>query len=255
VKSVFPKKRYGQHFLKNPDIAKRIVSLLEAEAGCPIVEIGPGKGALTHFLLSSYPQSPLYLYEPDSECIAYLKERVLPPYSNWELHQQSIIKVDLSRLGVSPVYCIGNLPYNMTGPILFWLLKHRHHIRRGVFMLQEEVVQRLTASSGTKRYGAISVLFQTYFRIVFHFSVASNQFDPPPKVESAVFSLEPNLPDPVPFDLLHKLVKQAFSHRRKMLKNNVRTFPIPPPLQSLRAEEIPISTYHEWIRSLNQSNP
>lgn len=252
---IIPKKRLGQHFLKNHRVAYKIVSLLKPDPPYPILEIGPGKGALTQFLISLYPDNPLYLFEPDAQCIDYLKKILRNNPSRYQIYQSSILNVDLASFFPSnQLYCIGNLPYNLTGPILFWLLKYRSKIKRGVFMLQEEVVKRLISSHGNRSYGAISVLFQTYFQITYQFRVSKGQFEPLPKVESAVFSIEPILPDPVPFELLYSLVKQAFASRRKILKNNVKNFPIPSSLQSLRAEEIPVSLYHEWVRSLIASN-
>lgn len=222
-----PAKRFGQHFLAQPSTARRIVEaagLCESDAA---VEIGPGLGALTRYILPLV--DTLHLVEVDREMSAYLRER-LPASGEAVLHEADVLSFDFNALSQSlgkRLVLVGNLPYNITSPLMFHLLDSFPAMDRAVFMVQKEVGERFTASVGTKQYGVLSVLLGIYSRVARLFSVGPGQFFPPPKVDSLVLKIEfeKDIPPDPPFPFLRKFVSSAFQKRRKTLHNGLKDFP------------------------------
>ena len=209
------RRRFGQHFLHDPGVLKRIVEAIAPASGDAIVEIGPGEGALTRPLLARVPH--LTAIEIDRDLAARLSDE----FSSQRLSVviADVLEFDFSVLP-SGLRVVGNLPYNISTPILFHLARHADRVRDMHFMLQLEVVQRMVAKHSTPAYGRLSVMLQTRFKMQKLFNVAPGAFRPPPKVDSAVVRLIPIAEKP-DWDqaLLEKIVREAFSARRKTLRN------------------------------------
>ena len=236
-----PKKHLGQHFLHDRAVAERIASqITPSEEEC-VLEIGPGTGALTQFLVGKYPQ--LLLVEVDPEAQDYLTAH----FPQTELIKSDILTYHLPES--QHFVFISNLPYNISSPVLFYVLERRLQIRQAVFMVQKEVAQRICTDHGSKTYGILSVLLGYYYERKYLFSVGNGAFTPPPKVESAVFKLERKDPNlcPLPFKPLAQVVKTAFGQRRKTLSNALKplAIAIPDGWQSLRAEQLSIDQFAE----------
>jgi len=212
---VKPRKRFGQHFLHDPGVLKRIVDALAPTPDDVIVEIGPGEGALTRPLLARTGQ--LTAIEIDRDLAASLA-REFPP-ARLTLVSADVLDFDFSALPPG-LRIVGNLPYNISTPILFHLAQFAGRVRDMHFMLQKEVVQRMVAKHSTPDYGRLSVMLQTRFHMQKLFNVAPGAFKPPPKVDSAVVRLVP-LREKMKCDeaVLEKIVREAFSARRKTLRN------------------------------------
>jgi 16S rRNA (adenine1518-N6/adenine1519-N6)-dimethyltransferase len=212
---VKPRKRFGQHFLHDPGVLKRIVEAIDPAPGDAIVEIGPGEGALTRPLLERIGH--LTAIEIDRDLAAKLAQE----FSSERLTVVSadVLDFDFSALP-SRLRIVGNLPYNISTPVLFHLADYAGQVRDMHFMLQREVVQRMVARHSTPDYGRLSVMLQTRFKMHKLFNVAPGAFRPPPKVESAVVRLVP-LQEKMQCDeaVLEKVVREAFSARRKTLRN------------------------------------
>lgn len=208
-----PRKRFGQHFLHDPRVLARIVEAVDPGPGDRIVEIGPGEGALTQLLLERVPG--LEAIEIDRDLAARLKER----FAGLRLHCADALEFDFSRLP-DGARLVGNLPYNISTPLLFRLARHSERLRDLHFMLQLEVVERMVAAPCTSQYGRLSVALQTRFQMTKLFRVAPGAFRPAPKVHSAVVRLVPHRAGE-PFDeaFLDDLLRRAFSARRKTLRN------------------------------------
>ncbi|OWY20692.1 ribosomal RNA small subunit methyltransferase A [Sphingobacteriales bacterium UPWRP_1] len=246
-------KAFGQHFLRHPPIAGRIAQSLQfppdADAVHTIVEIGPGQGVLTQFLLA-LPNTSVFVVEIDHRLPPYLLERF--PQLNGHIIEQDVLKVRFEEyIGAQPFWLVGNFPYNISSQILFKALQYRQQVRQVVGMFQKEVAQRIVAGKGNKQYGILSVLLQAYFKTEYLFEVSAGSFDPPPKVQSAVVRLTPS-------DAYEKTinnhahftqtVKQAFNQRRKMLRNALQPLQyhfdqLPPNLPQLRAEQLSIADF------------
>ena len=215
-----PRKRFGQHFLMDPGAVQTIVAAINPEPGELLIEIGPGRGALTRCLLSAGVQCEAV--EFDRDLVAYLKAHAWPRF---KVHHADALTVDFSALaGYAPVRCVGNLPYNISTPILFHCLEHKDVIRSMCFLLQKEVVDRLSAVPGCKAYGRLSVMVQYHCDVPAVCLIGPEAFDPPPKVDSAVVSLNVRPPKVVAEDPAHlaALVQQAFQMRRKTLRNALK---------------------------------
>ena len=189
-----------------------------------VVEIGPGTGALTQFLVKKVPR--LLLVEFDSESVAWLKEHFREP--EVQIQEGDFLAWEADQHLLEPADFIGNLPYNISSPIFFRLLEQREWVKKGVFMVQKEVAERICAGPGTKNYGILSVLMGYFFELKYEFTVSPKVFHPPPRVKSAVFSMVPKPdPGPVEFEKLKKLVKRAFQQRRKTLRNALNSYSFP----------------------------
>ncbi len=221
MQQVRAKKALGQHFLKDLSVAKAIAESLVIENRMPILEIGPGTGVLTQFLLQN-PLFDLTAIELDSESVDYLKQN----YPNLNLIYGDFLKLDLSKLYPEQQFCvIGNYPYNISSQIFFKVLEYREYIPCCVGMIQKEVAERLASKPGKKAYGILSVLLQAYYNIEYLFTVDEHVFLPPPKVKSAVIRLTRNERKSLDCneDLFKKVVKTAFNQRRKQLRNSLQS--------------------------------
>ncbi len=212
-----PRKRFGQHFLHDPGVLARLVEAIAPAPGETIVEIGPGEGALTRHLIERAGR--IEAIEIDRDLAARLAA-MFPP-QRLVVHCADALEFDFARLP-GALRLVGNLPYNISTPLLFRLAQHAARVRDMHFMLQREVVERMVASPSTPEYGRLSVMLQTRFRMRKLFRVAPGAFRPPPRVESAVVRLAPLAAgEQVPFDesVLAALVTRAFTARRKTLRN------------------------------------
>jgi len=219
------KKSYGQHFLNNHTYAARIadsLSLLGTDYH-KVVEVGPGQGMLTQYLLEK--DLELIAIEADRDMVAYLQKHF--PQLKGNIASADFLKTDLAALlQEEPFGLIGNFPYNISSQILFKMLEYRAFIPEMVGMFQREVAERVVAPPGSKTYGVISVLVQAYYAGEYLFTVKKGNFSPPPKVQSAVIRLLRKDVQELGCDekLFRRVVKQAFSQRRKMLRNTMKTF-------------------------------
>ena len=218
-----PKKSLGQNFLRDPNIARKIVASLRAAPGAPVVEIGPGTGALTALLDERFER--VTAIEIDSRAVQLLK----PAFPRVEILQDDILEVDWNRLAKEAggkLHVIGNLPYSITSQILFGLIDARESVGEAVLMMQYEVAQRLVARPSTKAYGILSVAVQLVSRPQILFPVSRNVFYPKPNVRSAVVRLEFMDESMIPPEMnpawVRRVVRTAFNQRRKTLRNSLR---------------------------------
>lgn len=250
MKRVNPKKRFGQHFLNDPGIAARIAASLTHHGDTwNILEIGPGTGMLTRALVAEVVKEPqqhkeLRFVEVDHRAADYLGEA----FPEWK---DRIIRGDFLYLDLHTVFdgqpfaVIGNFPYNISSQILFRMVEHRELIPELVGMFQREVAMRVVSESHSREYGILSVLVQAFYDVEYLFTVEPESFDPPPKVRSAVIRLRRNdrVQLPLPFTAFKKVVKTAFSTRRKTLRNSLKPLLTPDveiddSLLGLRAENL-----------------
>lgn len=216
------KKNLGQHFLNDKNIARKIVESLQANGVNKVLEIGPGMGVLTQYLMQNkaYETS---VVEIDRESVEYLNKHY--PDLNDRIISADFLRLDLSRLLPEPFCIIGNFPYNISSQIFFKVLDYRNQIPEVVGMLQKEVAERLAAGPGSKTYGILSVFLQAYYNIEYLFTVHENVFTPPPKVKSGVIRLTRNQREYLDCDekLFTSIVKMAFNQRRKTMRNSLKS--------------------------------
>ncbi|MEJ2609855.1 MAG: 16S rRNA (adenine(1518)-N(6)/adenine(1519)-N(6))-dimethyltransferase RsmA [Candidatus Thiodiazotropha sp.] len=218
-----PRKRFGQNFLHDPGIIQRIIDTISPKPEDNLVEIGPGHGAITVGLLSRVER--IHAIELDRDLISPLAKRCAS-LGNLQIHNQDALKFDFSTLAENntPLRVVGNLPYNISTPLLFHLLDQSNIIQDMHFMLQKEVVERMAAQPGNKVYGRLSVMLQARASITALFNIGPGAFNPPPKVESAFVRLQPANPPPYQINdwpLFCTIVRQAFSQRRKTIRNSL----------------------------------
>lgn len=218
------KKRFGQHFLHDEHVIDRIIQAIKPAFDDQLIEIGPGRGALTTPLLKLLKQ--LSIIEIDRDLIEYWYSQQLP---NLTIHANDALKIDYCSLQTDKqrkLRIVGNLPYNISTPILFHLFDSLHCIEDMHFMLQKEVVDRMCARAGSKDYGRLSVMVQFYCEVEKLFDVGAGAFTPPPKVASSIVRLRPHPADKYTVDqgILQQLVAQAFSQRRKTLRNSLKAW-------------------------------
>ena len=214
-----PRKRFGQHFLVDQNIIHAIVDAIHPHPDEILVEIGPGLGALTKPLLARIPQ--LHVVELDRDIIARLK-RNWPP-EKLVIHEGDALKFDFGSIG-APIQVCGNLPYNISSPLMFHLMEYAQSISSMTFMLQKEVVDRMVAAPSTSEYGRLSVMLQRRFHMETLFDVPPEAFDPPPRVDSAIVRMIPKKSGEYPAldeGRFSEVVAAAFSQRRKTLKNTL----------------------------------
>ena len=249
-----PRKRFGQHFLTDPQIVRDIVEAIGASTDDTLVEIGPGRGAITIPLLES--GATIHAIELDRDLARDLGRR-LAHAQNFVLHQADALDFDLRRLG-DDLRVAGNLPYNISTPLLFRMLDYLDAIRDMHFMLQKEVVDRMAAEPGSRRYGRLTVMLGCRTRVEQLMDVPPEAFSPAPKVWSSVVRLLPRREDAPQIDdeaLLEKLVMGAFSQRRKTLRNALRDVVSCETLEATgidpgsRAETVPAEA---WVRLANR---
>lgn len=220
MQQVRAKKSLGQHFLKDLSVARDIAESLAFDSRMPVLEVGPGMGVLTQFLLKN-PLIDLTAIELDRESVDWLTVN----YPNLHLIQGDFLKLDLSILYPEGPFCvIGNYPYNISSQIFFKVLDYRDRIPCCAGMIQKEVAERMAAKPGKKAYGILSVLMQAHYDIEYLFTVNENVFDPPPKVKSAVIRLTRNTTSSLGCDetLFRQVVKTAFNQRRKQMRNSLQ---------------------------------
>jgi 16S rRNA (adenine1518-N6/adenine1519-N6)-dimethyltransferase len=218
------RKRFGQNFLQDDAIIDHIIAVISPEPGEHVVEIGPGRAALTEPLLNQCDQ--LDVIELDRDLVPLL-EKKLGHHPHLRIYQADALTFDYQRLQSANelLRVVGNLPYNITTPLLFHLLEQAHIIQDMCFMLQKEVVERICAAPGTKQYGRLSIMMQYQCYAEMMFIVPPEAFDPPPKVDSAIIYLQPlkeKVGGLVNAKTLNALVTQAFSQRRKTISNTLK---------------------------------
>lgn len=253
-----PRKRFGQHFLQDHNVVSRIITAINPQPDDHIVEIGPGLGVLTEELLNQVPE--LDAVELDRDIIPKLAERCRSA-GKLNIHAADALKFDFASLAADkrPLRIVGNLPYNISTPLMFHLLESRHLIRDMHFMLQKEVVDRLAATPGNKNYGRLSVMMQFYCQVDLLFPVPPEAFSPPPKVDSAIVRLIPVAKPPVEVNSVNDLetiVIAAFSQRRKTLRNTLRNYMLAEQIEaqgiepSRRAETLSLAEFAKLANAL-----
>ena len=217
---VKPKKFLGQHFLKDLDIARRIADTVKDYGGMPILEIGPGTGVLTQFLLSA--GHDLTVVEIDRESVAYLRAHF--PALDGRILEEDFLKLPLDRIFPDRFCVIGNYPYNISSQIFFKVLDYKDRIPCCSGMIQKEVAERMASGPGNKDYGILSVLMQAWYDIEYLFTVSEQVFDPPPKVKSAVIRMTRNRVTDLGCSerLFKQVVRTSFNQRRKTLRNSLK---------------------------------
>ena len=239
---VRPKKKLGQHFLKDQNIARKIVDSLGATVP-NVLEVGPGMGVLTRYLLGR-KELNIHVVEIDTESVEYLQSHF--PELNDKIYSRDFLKWDANELP-ELFTIIGNFPYNISSQIFFRILTWRNRVPEVVCMLQKEVAERLSAPHGSKTYGILSVLLGAFFDIEYLFTVSEQVFIPPPKVKSAVIRLRRNPVEKLPCseELFFKIVKAAFNKRRKMLRNSLSELEleIPEQFADKRPEQLSVADF------------
>lgn len=254
-REIRPKKALGQHFLKDLSVAERIAGALPETTELPVLEIGPGTGVLTQFLLKSERQ--LTVVEFDKESVTYLDRHY--PELQGRIIEADFLQLDLNTLFPAQFAVIGNYPYNISSQIFFKVLEYKDKIPFCAGMLQKEVAERLAAPSGKKACGIITALLQAWYDIEYLFTVEPDVFDPPPKVKSAVIRMTRNKRTELDCDetLFKTVVKTAFNQRRKTLrnslksllreKNSISTLPV----FDKRPEQLSVEEFIELTNQLN----
>lgn len=252
------KKHLGQHFLNDLKIAQKIVDSLDSQTE-DVLEIGPGMGVLTQFLLEK-KEYVTHVVEIDVESVEYLSTHY--PQLEGRINSQDFLKADLSQWFDKPFSIIGNFPYNISSQIFFKVLDYRNQIPQVVGMIQKEVAERLASPPGSKAYGILSVFLQCYYDIEYLFTVHENVFTPPPKVKSAVIKLRRNNVEKLDCDekLFVRVVKASFNQRRKTISNSLKSIPfnrdiIPDnPIFTQRPEQLSVDEF-VFLTQLVANNP
>ncbi|WP_185863525.1 16S rRNA (adenine(1518)-N(6)/adenine(1519)-N(6))-dimethyltransferase RsmA [Blattabacterium cuenoti] len=250
---LFFKKKFDQYFLKDQNIAKKIVNHLSFENYNTVVEVGPGLGILTQYLLIN-PYHHVFFIEIDKQLISFLKKKFL--ISNNKIIHNDFLKWNPEEIKLHNFAIIGNFPYKISSQILFHILKYNQYIPECIGMFQKEVAKRITSHKGKKTYGILSVLIQTFYDAKYLFTVKKKVFFPVPNVESAVISLKrKNETIYCDKNVLFKCVKTAFNQRRKKLKNSLQLFKYVPnfnkiPFLNKRAEELSVKEFIQLTREI-----
>lgn len=221
MRLVKPKKFLGQHFLKDLKVAQDIADTVDACPELPVLEVGPGMGVLTQYLLPK--QRPLKVVELDYESVAYLREAF--PQLEDNIIEDDFLKMNLTRLfDGKPFVLTGNYPYNISSQIFFKMLENKDLIPCCTGMIQKEVAERMAAGPGSKTYGILSVLMQAWYKVEYLFTVHEHVFNPPPKVKSAVIRMTRNDTTQLGCNeaLFKQVVKTTFNQRRKTLRNSIK---------------------------------
>lgn len=248
---VKPKKHLGQHFLLDDSVSKRIASSISCFGdNTKVLEIGPGTGALTKFLLAE--NKNVIAYEIDRESVDYLAAN----FPDLEVRKEDFLKLDFTEFGNQKLIVIGNFPYNISSQILFKILEAKELVVELVGMFQKEVALRVSQQPGNKQYGILSVLIQAYFDVEYLFTVDEHVFDPPPKVKSGVIRIKRNTTTKLSCDekLFKRIVKTAFNQRRKMIRNSLKIFlndkKTNHPLFTMRPEQLAVQDFIELTNIL-----
>lgn len=251
MEKVRPKKALGQHFLTDESVAARIAATVDCEPALPVVEVGPGMGMLTKYLLEA--GRDVTVVELDDESVAFLRQNY--PALDGHIVGGDFLQLDLTRFaGADGRLCvIGNYPYNISSQIFFHMLEYRDHVPFCSGMLQREVAERIAAAPGSRTRGILSVLLQLWYDVRYLFTVPPGVFNPPPKVHSGVIELKRNSRLDAGCDerLLRTVVKTAFGQRRKTLRNSLRGL-LPPgaqlpdsPMMAMRPEQLSVDQFVE----------
>ncbi|MCI5876767.1 MAG: 16S rRNA (adenine(1518)-N(6)/adenine(1519)-N(6))-dimethyltransferase RsmA [Prevotella sp.] len=260
MKQVKPKKNLGQHFLTDLTIAKRIADTVDACPDLPVLEIGPGMGVLTQYLVAK--PRPVKAVEIDKESVVYLHDRFPKLVDN--IIGEDFLRMDLTTIfGGGQFVLTGNYPYDISSQIFFKMLENKDLIPCCTGMIQREVALRMAAQPGNKTYGILSVLIQAWYDVEYLFTVDENVFNPPPKVKSAVIRMTRNAVTDLGCDerLFKRLVKTVFNQRRKMLRVSIKQMfgAVKPgeeffagPLMTMRPEQLTIA---QFVELTNQVAP
>lgn len=252
--TVRPKKSLGQHFLNDLSIAKSIADTIDGFPHLPVLEVGPGTGVLTRFLIDK--KRDLTVVELDRDSVAYLQKHFTELQDR--IIEDDFLQLDLARLYADKFCVIGNYPYNISSQIFFKVLDYRDTIPCCTGMIQKEVAMRIAAGPGSKTYGILSVLLQSWYDVEYLFTVDEDAFTPPPKVKSAVIRLVRNSRTAMGCNekLFKRVVKTSFNRRRKMLRNSVKpligenTEVLQHPLFTKRPEQLSIAQFEELTNML-----
>ena len=254
MEKVKAKKHLGQHFLNDESIAQKIADSLSLSGYQNILEIGPGMGVLTKYLLEKPVTT--FVIEIDTESVAYLQKHY--PKLEGKIISKDFLKYNLSEvMGTEPYAIIGNFPYNISTQIVFKTLELRHQIPEFSGMFQKEVAERICEKKGTKAYGILSVLTQAFYDAEYLFTVSEHVFIPPPKVKSGVLRLrrKENFTLPCDEKLFFTVVKTAFNQRRKTLRNSLKTYQLSDSLKEdsifdLRPEQLSVEQFIELTQKI-----
>ena len=255
---VKPKKFLGQHFLKDLQVAQDIADTIDTCPDIPVLEVGPGMGVLTQYLLRK--ERPVKVVELDFESVAYLKENF--PQLGDNIIEQDFLKMDLSELfGNQPFVLTGNYPYNISSQIFFKMLDYKDLIPCCTGMIQKEVAERIAARPGNKTYGILSVLIQAWYSVEYLFTVHEHVFNPPPKVKSAVIRMTRNSTRELGCNekLFKQIVKTTFNQRRKTLRNSIasildKTNPLSAdPIFNKRPEQLSVEDFIELTNRVEKA--
>ena len=250
MKLVKPKKFLGQHFLKDLQVAKDIADTIDTCPDIPVLEVGPGMGVLTQYLIPK--NRPLKVVELDFESVAYLKENFAELGDN--IIEKDFLKMDLNSLfDGKPFVLTGNYPYNISSQIFFKMLDNKEIIPCCTGMIQKEVAERIAAKPGNKTYGILSVMIQAWYNVEYLFTVHEHVFNPPPKVKSAVIRMTRNKTQELGCNekLFKQIVKTTFNQRRKTLRNSIspildKTNPLSnDPIFNKRPEQLSVEDFIE----------
>ena len=248
--SIKPKKFLGQHFLTDLSVAQRIANTVDAYPDIPILEVGPGMGVLTQYIIPK--GRPFKVVEIDFDSVPYLHEHF--PQLGDNIIEGDFLKMDLQEVfDGKPFLLTGNYPYNISSQIFFKMVENRNIIPCCTGMIQKEVAERMAASPGGKTYGVLSVLIQAWYDVEYLFTVHENVFNPPPKVKSAVIRLTRNKKETLGCDeqLFRRIVKTVFTMRRKMMRNGMKQMlgkdspMLADPMFTKRPEELSVEDYIE----------
>lgn len=258
MSEVRAKKYLGQHFLTDMEIARRIAGSLPADDKVDVLEIGPGMGVLTQFLLQN-PNINLTAVELDTESVAYLHRH----YPELRVIEADFLKLDLKTIFSDKFFIIGNFPYNISSQILFKLLDYKDRVPVLSGMFQKEVAERIASPAGKKAYGILSVLLQAFYTVDYLFTVPEHVFDPPPKVKSAVVRLVRNEVQTLDCNevLFKTVVKTAFNQRRKTLRNSIKPLVekghalYADPIFDKRPEQLDVQSFVRLTNMIEQSLP
>ncbi len=252
------KKNLGQHFLKDKDIANRIVESLQADKVNKVLEIGPGMGVLTQFLLQNKSYETTVV-EIDRESVDYINQHF--PELKGRIISDDFLRLNLHDYFTEPFAIIGNFPYNISSQIFFKVLEYRNQIPEVVGMLQKEVAERLAAPPGSKTYGILSVFLQAYYDIEYLFTVDQDQFIPPPKVKGGVIRITRNQKEHLNCDekLFKSIVKMAFNQRRKTMRNSLKTMITSEelkanPIFDKRPEQMGVAEFELIVRMIGEQS-
>lgn len=256
--SVKAKKHLGQHFLKDEQIAKDIADSLTLQGYENVLEIGPGMGVLTKYLLKKDIKT--HVIEIDRESVAYLKTAIEVQKLDFNIIEGDFLKINLKDyFQDKPLAIIGNFPYNISSQIVFKTIENRDQIPEFSGMFQKEVAQRIAEKEGSKTYGILSVLTQAFYDAEYLFTVPPTVFNPPPKVDSGVVRLirKENYSLPVDEKLFFRVVKTAFNQRRKMLRGSLKSFKLSDtlkeqPIFAMRPEQLSVNDFIELTAKIAQ---